>query len=148
MDVAPDINLIDFIESLGKAEEEQEETLTAAAAPPKPKADDGDVWEDIASALDNWTQRILDTESRLCKSADFRQQIEESLIRQQKDGFLSKYDLQEIRYVADLWKNLLDATSCYAVGCAVQRDIITSLLDLHSLKQITRSAFIDACLKL
>ena len=121
MDVAPDTNLFDFIESLGKAEEEEETAPAAAAAAPELKADDGDVWEDIASALDNWTQRILDVESRHCKSADFRQQIEESLIRQQKDGFLSYYDLDELRYVADLWKNLLDAASCYAVGCAVKK---------------------------
>jgi len=89
----------------------------------------------------------LDVESRHIKSADFRQQIEESLIRQQKDGLLSYYDLDELRYIADLWKNLLDATSCDAVGCAVKKDI-TSLLDLHSLKQITSSVFVNACLKL
>ena len=121
MDVVPDTNLFDFIESLGKAEEEEETAPAAAAAAPELKADDGDVWQDIASALDNWTQRILDVESRHSKSADFRQRIEESLIRQQKDGFLSYYDLDELRYVADLWKNLLDATSCYAVGCAVKK---------------------------
>ena len=147
MDVAPDTNLFDFIESLGKAEEVEEQEKAAAAAS-ELKADDCDVWQDIASALENWTQRILDVESRHSKSADFRQRIEESLIRQQKDGLLSYYDLDELRYVADLWKNLLDATSCYAVGCAVKKDIITSLLDLHSLKQITSSVFVNACLKL
>jgi len=56
MDVAPDTNLFDFIESLGKAEEEDEEEKAAAA--PELKADDDDVWQDIASALENWTQRI------------------------------------------------------------------------------------------
>ena len=73
MDVAPDTNLFDFIESLGKSEDEEDEEEKAAAATPELKADDGDVWQDIASALENWTQRILDVESRHSKSADFRQ---------------------------------------------------------------------------
>ena len=116
MDVVPDKNLFDFIERLGKAEEEEEETApaaapAAAAAAAELKADDGDVWEYIASALDNWTQRILVVESRHSKSADFLQRIEKSLIRQQKDGFLSYYDLDELRYVADLWKICLLYTS-------------------------------------
>ena len=84
------------------------------------------------------------------KAATFRQTIEESLRRQQLDGFLNHNDVSELRYIADLWMNLLQATSCYTIGCTfVKRDIITYLLEeLHSLGQINKSLFIETCLKL
>ena len=107
-----------------------------------------DVWQDIADALNNWTQRILDTESRRATSERFRQTIEESL-REQVDGFLTAHDLADLRYIADLWTNLLNATSCYTVGCVfVKRDIIIYLLELYSLRQITSCVFIETWLKL
>ena len=94
-------------------------------------------------------QRILDTESRRATSEDFRQRIVESIRRQQLDGFLTARDLTELRYIADLWVNLLNATSCYTLGCVfVKRDIITYLLELNSLRQIASSLIIETCLKL
>ena len=174
--VASNPDLFDFIESLEKEEEKYSTTfadisdVAAAAAATVPNninidetiSDDYsstisnqdretvDVWEDIATALNNWTQRILDVESRCNNKADtFRQTIEESLKRQQLDGFLNHHDISELRYIADLWTNLLQATSCYTVGCTfVKRDIITYLLELYSLGQINKSLFIETCLKL
>ena len=102
-----------------------------------------DVWQYIATALEHWTQRILDTGSRHTTSGNFRQTIEESLRRQQLDGFLTVRDITELRYITDLWVNLLNAISCYTVGCVfVKRDIISYLLELHSLRQITSCLFI------
>ena len=162
-----DPDLFDFIESLEREEKYSTTTTTdAAAATNNTNIDDTisdsssiisnqdpetvDVWEDIATALNNWTQQILDVESRCNnKAATFRQTIEESLKRQQLDGFLSYHDLSELRYIADLWTNLLQTTSCYTIGCTfVKRDIITYLLELHSLGQINKSLFIETCLKL
>ena len=63
-------------------------------------------------------QRILDTESRhRATSENFPETIEESLMRQQLDGILTDHDLTELGYITDLWTNLLNATSCFAVGC-------------------------------
>ena len=161
-------DLFDFIESLER-EENYWTTIAAAAstATNNTNIDDTisdssstiitnqdsetvDVWQDIARALNNWTQRILDVESRCNnKTATFRQTIEESLRRQQLHGFLNHHDLSELRYIADLWTNLLQAASCYTIGCTfVKRDIITYLLELHSLGQINKSLFIETCLKL
>ena len=160
---APNPDLFDFIESL---EREEKYSTDTAAAPNNINIDDtisdsssitsnrdsqtADVWQDIAEALNNWTQRILDVESRYNnKAASFRQTIEESLRRKQLDGFLNHQDISELRYIADLWTNLLQVISCYTVGCAsVKRDIITYLLELHTLRQISSNLFIETCLKL
>ena len=162
-----DTDLFDFIENLGKAEQGlTTTTATAAGTTDDTNIDDAssvsssvisnqdpetvDVWEDIATALNNWSQRILDEESRYNnKATSFRQTIEESLRRQQLDGFLNHHDISELRYIADLWTNLLQATSCYTIGCTfVKRDIITYLLELHSLGLINKNLFIETCLKL
>ena len=160
---ASNTDLFDFIESL---EREEKYSTASTAAPNNTNIDDTisdsssiisnrdhetvDVWQDIDTALNNWTQRILDVESRCNnKAATFRQTIEELLKRQQLDGFLDQNDLCELRHIADLWTSLLQATLCYTVGCAfVKRNIITYLLELYSLGQINRSLFIETCLKL
>ena len=109
-----------------------------------------DVWQDIADALNNWSERILSIESRYTnKVASFQKTIEESLARQQLDGFLNHQDVSELRYISSVWTNLLQATSCYTVGCiSVKRDIITYLLELHTLGQIHQRLFIETCLQL
>ena len=142
-----DTDLFDFIESLGKEEKDLTDTTISTSSSPdsNQESEHINVWDDIATALNNWTQRILDVETRCNnKTATFRQTIEESLRRQQLDGFLNHHDLYELRYIADLWANLLQATSCYTVGCTfVKRDIITYLLELYSSGQINKSLFID-----
>ena len=147
-----DTDLFDFIESLGK--EEKDLTDTTISTPPpldsNQESEHVNVWDDIAEALNNWTERILHVESRYNnKVANFRQTIEESLRRQQLDGFLNHHDVSELHYITDLWANLLQATSCYTVGCVfVKRDIITYLLELHTLGQINTNLFIETCLQL
>ena len=161
---APNPDLFDFIESLER-EEKKYSTLTIAE-PNNINIDDTisdsssitsnrdsqivDVWQNIATALNNWTQRILDVDSRCnSKAASFRQTIEESLRRQQLDGFLNHQDISELRYIANMWTNLLQAVSCYTVRCAsAKRGIITYLLELHTLRQISSNLFIETCLKL
>ena len=153
-----DKNLLDFVDNLGQEEEEEEEEDVYTGQIPNTnitdkcrvkKEEESNIWVDVADALNNWTRRILDAESQHHKSSSFRQNIEEALHRQQLDGLLNHQDITELRYVADLWTNLLNATSCYTVGCVfVKRDIITVLLELYTLKQISSSLFIESCLQL
>ena len=106
-----------------------------------------EVWQDIADALSNWSRRILDCVSRhRATSENFRETVEESLWRQQLDGFITGHDLTELRYVADVWTNLLNAIFCYTLGCVFVKREITYLLELYSLRQITNSLFIETCL--
>ena len=92
----------------------------------------------------------MDTEIRQRNKCDtFRQRIGGALNRMQGDGMLNRYDIDELQYVADLWTHLLSAASCYTVGGSfAKRDIITLLLDLYSLKQVTRELVVEACLQL
>ena len=166
-------DLFDFIDSLEREEEKKYSTSAVAAAAVLNNTDNiadtaisssslsavtsdqdldetVDVWQDIADALDNWSERILSTESRYTnKVTGFRKTIEESLLRQQLDGLLNYQDVSELRYITNVWTNLLQAVSCYSVGCiSVKRDIITYLLELHSLGRISKSLFIETCLQL
>ncbi len=159
-----DTDLFDFIESLEREEKFVPTTATAAATTFDATISDSssstinnrdsqsssDILNDIVDALNSWTQRILDVEHRCNnKAANFRQTIEQSLQRQQLDGFLNHQDVSELRYITDLWTNLLQSISCYTIGCAsVKRDIITHLLELHVLGQINSNLFIETCLKL
>ena len=150
MDVVPDGKdfLSEFIDSLGTGEvrESAKEDSTSSVSPEGSRTD---VWTDIEEALHRWTSQILDAESRYEKSASFRENIEASLRRQQLDGFLNHHDISELRYIADLWTNLLNSTFTYTVGCEFsKRDIITYLLELYKLRQITDYLFIETCLRL
>ena len=107
------------------------------------------VWLDIKSVFHHWTDQILDSESRYEKSRSYREFVEASLRRQQLDGFLNHQDVAELMYIADLWTNLLNCISSYMIGCEfVKQDIITYLLELHKVRQVTDSLFIEKCLRL
>ena len=153
MDVVTDGKdfLSEFVESLG-AGEVQEEIKTVdedISVSTTPEGNQIDVWADIEEALHRWTGKILDVESRYEKTASFRENIEASLRRQQLDGFLNHQDIAELRHVTNLWINLLNCTSSYTIGCEfVKRDIITYLLELYKLRQISDCLFIETCLKL
>ena len=151
MAVAPDDFLSEFIDSLDREEEECKQPVQADSSimSPTPNVNQTNVLTDIEEAMNRWTNQILDAESRHEKTVSFRENIEASLRRQQLDGFLNHNDISELRYIADLWTNLLNCISSYTIGCeSVRRDIITYLLELHKLRQITDCLFIESCLRL
>ena len=151
MAVAPDDFLSEFIDSLDTKVEEckQPAQVDSSIASPTPEVNQTNVWKDIEEALYRWTNQILDAESRHERTASFRENIEASLRRQQLDGFLNHHDISELRYIADLWTNLLNCISSYTIGCeSVRRDIITYLLELYKLRQITDYLFVETCLRI
>ena len=132
------------------ADSASEEETAAASSTASTTTTALDIWSSISRALDDWTQRIVDTEVRhRNKRATFRQRVGAALQRMQGDGLLNRYDIDELQYVADLWSHLLSASSCYSVGGVfAKRDIITYLLELYSLHQISRELVVEACLQL
>ena len=147
MDIVPDRDLVDFVDSLGV---DKKSELEDGEIPPAEEIEKSvDVWTYIKNALNEWTQRVIDAEARHERSVNIRRTIEDSLYRQQLDGFLAPQDISELRYITDVWIKLLDAVSCYTIGCEfAKRDVITFLLELYSLKQISKTLFIEVCLKL
>ena len=108
-----------------------------------------DIWQNIANATYNWSCRIVDRESLNAKSTDFRSSIENSIYRLQLDGFLSTYDVDELRYITNQWIELLNSLSSYLMGCVfLKKNIISLLLKLYFVKQISEEIFIETCLKL
>ena len=95
MDVTSDKDLFDFIDNLGKEEKTSTVIIDAVAdSLLQPNSDNNicsanvnfqesqtdTLWKDIGIALDSWSQRVLDTESKHSKSINFQQTIEDSLL--------------------------------------------------------------------
>ena len=136
-------------EEEGKSEQDKVEYTTSDGNNTPQEVGSSNVWLDIESVFHHWTDQILDSESRYEKSRSYREFVEASLRRQQLDGFLNHQDVAELMYIADLWTNLLNCISSYMIGCEfVKQDIITYLLELHKVRQITDSLFIEICLRL
>ena len=107
------------------------------------------ILEDIASAFDSWTSRIIDVESKLQKTQDIRKSVLQSLNRQVLDGLVSEQDSIELEYVVDLWLNLYRTYLCKCVGADFSdRDVLTYLIELYTLKQISKEFFIQVALQL
>ena len=105
------------------------------------------VLESIIDGLNSWTEKILDVEERLKKTKDIRQSVLNSLNRQVLDGFISEQDSIELEHTYDLWLNLYKSFWCKTADFAA-RDVLTYLLELYTLKQITKEFYISATLEL
>ena len=107
------------------------------------------VLTDIVIALDSWTEQIIDAESRIKKTLDIRKSVLDSLNRQVLDGLISEQDSIELEYICDLWINLYTSFLCKYSGAEfTDRDVLTYLLELYSLKQISKNFFINIALEL
>ena len=156
MDVAPFTELQDFIDTLD-VEDKKLETKTVGeedkdgiyVVDTEVDKRQADIWQNIADVAYDWSRRIVDEESLHARSTDFRSGIENSLYRLQLDGFLSTHDVGELRYITDLWVELLNSLSSYLMGCIfLKGNIISLLLKLYSTKQISEELFIKTCLNL
>lgn len=126
-------------------------TTSAAAATPvvTTMARNNGVWLDISNIMYRWTQQLLDAEAHNSQANDFHRLVAESLQRQQLDGLLSEWEVDELRYVGVLWSDLSHLVSCYTLGCtALKRKLISTLLELYTMKQINHQLFIEVCLTL
>lgn len=143
MDVMPEKSLEEFLDSL------EEKPTCSLEKSTETSAEVNDTWLNIQDALNDWTKRIVDTEARLKKTQSYQQIVEDSLNRQLRDGLLTHHDFAELEYIGKLWTNLLNTAACYSIGCGFgKKDLISALLELHTLKQITSTLFIEAVLKL
>ena len=67
---------------------------------------------DIGEAINSWSQRLLDIESRLKKTQTIQEKVANSLKRQVLDGLISESDSYELEYTTDLWLSLYKAYLC------------------------------------
>ena len=156
MDVAPLTELQDFIDSLD-VEDKILETKTRGedckdgvyVVDTEVDKRQADIWQSIADAANDWSHQIVDVKSLHARSTDFRSDVENSIYRLQVDGLLSTHDVGELRYITDLWVELLNTLSSYLMGCIfLKRNIISLLMKLYSVKQISEELFIQTCVNL
>ena len=107
------------------------------------------VLESIIDGLNSWIEKILDVEERLKKTKDIRQSILDSLNRQVLDGLISDQDSIELIHICNLWLNLYNSCLHKSKGADfADRDVLTYLLELYTLKQITKEFYISAAFEL
>ena len=107
------------------------------------------VLTDIVIALNSWTAKVVDAKLRIKKTQDIRKSVLDSLNRQVLDGLISEQDSIELEYICDLLINLYKSFLCKSSGAEfADRDVLTYLLELYSLKQISKSFFINIALEL
>ena len=110
---------------------------------------DDHILDDIVRALDSWTQRIFTLETDLQRNTDVKRSIVSSLQRQVLDGLISREDAKEIEYILDLWANLHQAYMCKQIGIEFSiQEVLSNLLDLFNLKQISKTFVIRVMLEL
>ena len=110
-----------------------------------PKGEDPDILLMISEALENWSQRVCNLETICKQTTDFHEKVINSLQRQVID---SQQDVKELEYAADLWQMLYVTYNCKVLGCEFStRDLLTYLLELYSLNQISKQFFIEVTLK-
>ena len=107
------------------------------------------ILDDITQALDSWTHRITVLENELRSNTNVKNNIIDSLQRQVWDGLISQGEADELKYILDLWTKLHSSYVCRQLGAEFSdREVIDTLLELFSLKQITKSFFIRITLQL
>ena len=107
------------------------------------------ILENIVDGLNSWTEQILDLEERLEKITDVRKSVLDSLKRQVLDGFISELNAIELERICDLWIRLYNSFLCKIAGVEVlDRDVLTDLLELFTLKQISKKFYLDTVLVL
>ena len=107
------------------------------------------ILDDIVLAIDSWSDRILALETDLQRNLDVKRNIVSSLQRQVLDGLISREDAKEIEYILDLWADLHQAYMCKQIGVEFSfQDVLSNLLELFSLKQISKSFVIRVMHKL
>ena len=107
------------------------------------------VLENILHGLSSWAERIFDIEEQLKRTKDIRKSVIDSLYRQVLDGFISEQDSIELERTCDLWLNLYNSCLCKSVGADfADHNLLTYLLELYTLKLITKEFFISTTLEI
>ena len=120
-------------------------------APPPPHSSGGGgggngtdpILEDIIDTLDLWMRRILALETDLHRHSLSRQSVNDCIRRQVADGLIDEHTARDLRYTLDLWSDLYKDYNSRRYGADISKaHTLDILLELFSLKQITRAFFI------
>ena len=104
--------------------------------------------DNLDTTFEFWIAKLLENETGRKKTVDLNEKIKESLNRQLQDGLLNYHEYIDLEYVGRVWVRLLSALDIYNLGSTCTRkDVLSLLLELFELKQITKELFIEYVLK-
>ena len=163
-----DDNLITFLNDMDKTEEkgekrlheeEKEEEKSLKKAKRKKKVvlkpaeeenkmiaeKDNEVFTNgIEVTLNSWLQQIVYIESVFKTSKNAQLQIHEVLDKMRAEDLLSSNEFNALKEIGNIWHELVQLIYCYYAGSVSnKRRIIYLLLELYSLKQLTKEIFIN-----
>ena len=107
-----------------------------------------DIYQSILEALKSWSSKILDYESMRESKPSFRYAINISIRRLEIDGFLSLFEANELRYISEIWMELLQLVLNYDKDYDIKMKIIRLMVELYDLKQLSTHIFINCLMKL
>ena len=98
--------------------------------------------ENVSATFDSWIEKLL--ENGETKTADLSDKIKMTLSQQLQDGLLSSYEYIDLEYIGRVWIGLLNKLDMYKLGSTYcKKDILSLLLELYELKQISKEQFMD-----
>ena len=107
------------------------------------------ILEDISQALEVWSQQLHNVETKIKHVTDFRETLVGDLRRRVDANIISEQDSIEFEYIADLWLNFYKSFLCHSAGADfTDRDVITYLIELYEVKQISKELFVRIVLEL
>ena len=102
--------------------------------------------EHLSSAFDSWIVKLL--ENGKTKTDDLNEKVKMTLSQQLQEGLLNYYEYIDLEYIGRVWKELLNKLNMYKLGSTCcKKDILTSLLELYELRQISKEQFIETVLQ-
>ena len=129
--------LKDFLDRLGEEDEvvQQEPATTTTST----------VWEDITYALDDWLQKISVLEERQRQVCSLQEKINRTLLQIQLEGLVPIYDFERLRYIGNVWSDLISLLSSPVKD---KRLIIYNLLSLYESGQLSTQLFTEVVIQL
>ena len=102
---------------------------------------------DLNTTFNAWMSKVLDNEAG--RTSELNNKITESLSRQLEDGLISYYEYVDMQYIGGIWIKLLLLIKSYNLGCtSIKKDIVSLLMELFELKQISKNLLIETILQL
>ena len=126
------VELKEFLDKLVE-EEVQEPTTTTT------------IWEDITYALDDWLQKISVLEERQRQVNNLQERINRTLQQIQLEGLLPIYDFERLRYIGQVWSDLISLLSSPEKN---KRLIVYNLLRLYESGQVSMQLYTEVVIQL
>lgn len=107
------------------------------------------VLQTIIKHLNNFEEKLIDSELKLERVNEADRRIEQVLSRQLQDGLISYIEYINLNHVKVLWTSTSSALATHYLGCkSSRRQILASLIELYTLKEIEREELLDIVIEL